>query len=143
MYQISNILLQKKMDYGVWNVVFQMDNHPLEYTTDFLYLIREKKWVFNSLVTHELTSLMDGNQCQYCGEKKIACFATSNDYKQIKENILRNEQFLKVVSVELNLEITEISTDYTVINNKEKWEQLADDNRFYGNILRIQNKNKN
>lgn len=141
MYNISTITTMKKMDFGVWNVVFTMDDHPLEYTTDFLYLLKEKKWVVNSLITHELTSLMLGNECRYCGKDKIACFATSGDYKVIKQNIIKHVQFQNGVKEELDFIRDEITSDITVVNNKEQWQQLADDNRFYGNVLRVQNKN--
>ena len=141
MYEVSNITLIKKIDYCVWNVVFQMDGEQMEYTTDFLYLIKEKKWVFNSLITHELTSVVEGNQCIYCGENKIACFVASKDYQKIKTNVVKNKQFLKEVTNELRLPIEEISSDYLVVNNKAEWEELAEENRFYGNLLRIKNKN--
>ena len=141
MYEVSNISLVKKVDYCVWNVVFQMDHEKLQYTTDFLYLIKEKKWVFNSLITHELTSIMEGNQCIYCGENKIACLVASKDYKQIKINVVQNEQFLHEVMSELQLSVEEFSTEYVVVNNKAEWEKLAEENRFYGNLLRIKNKN--
>ncbi|UTW68902.1 hypothetical protein KHA80_16610 [Anaerobacillus sp. HL2] len=38
-----------------------MDNKPLQYTTDFLYLLkRRKNGSCNSLITHDLPSLMQG-----------------------------------------------------------------------------------
>ncbi|OIJ18310.1 hypothetical protein BKP45_12075 [Anaerobacillus alkalidiazotrophicus] len=143
MYEISNIITLKKMDYCVWNVVFQMDGEPLNYSTDFLYLIKEKKWVCNSLITHELTSLMQGNQCIYCGEDKIACFIASRDYQLIKQNLVNNTDLQKEVEKEINLSVEQISTEIIVINDKAKWEKIAEDNRFYGNILRIKKKNEN
>lgn len=142
MYKISNIDLLKKMDYCVWNVVFEMDNKPLQYTTDFLYLLKEKKWVFNSLITHELPSLMQGHKCIYCDENKIACFVASNDFKQIKQEIVETDFFLNEVSHEINLPIEDIPTDYIVINEIIEWNKLAEENRFYGNLLRIKSKNK-
>jgi hypothetical protein len=139
-YKITNVNFIKKMDNFVWNVVFQMDNEPLEYTTDFLYLVKEQKWIINSLITHELTSIMQGNKCIYCGESKIACFVASKDYRKIKLDIIESEQFLNEVTSELQLPIGEISSDFQVINDKDKWQQLAEDNRFHSNILRIQRK---
>lgn len=141
MYQISNIDLCKKIDYCVWNVVFQMDHKPLQFTTDFLYLIKEKKWVFNSLITHELTSVMQGHTCIYCGQNKIACFVASNECKPIKQKIVENEYFRNEVSKEINLPINDIPTDYIVINDISEWKRLAEENRFYGNLLRIAAKN--
>lgn len=142
MYKISTIGLIKRMDYCVWNVVFQMDNRPLQFTTDFLYLIKEKKWVFNSFITHELTSIMEGHSCIYCCENKIACFVASKEFKQIKQEILENDFFRNEVSNETGLLVDGIQSNYIVLNDKNEWQKLAEENRFYGNILRIQSKNK-
>lgn len=142
MYTISTIVFLKKMDFCVWNVVFQMDNEPLEYTTDFLYLLKEEKWVFNSLITHELPSLMEGYECIYCREGKIACSVCSRDFKQIKTAFLVNENFQKEVAKEIMQIADNISTEFIVVNDKEEWKKLADDNRFYGNVMRIKRKNE-
>jgi hypothetical protein len=142
MYKISTINLVRKMGYSVWNVVFQMDDNPLQYTTDFLYLFKEKKWVFNSIITHELTSLMEGHRCIYCQEDKIACFVASSNFQKIKQEITGTELFLKEVSSEISLQVADIPTDYLVINDLNKWAKLAEENRFYGNLLRIQSRNK-
>jgi hypothetical protein len=142
MYTISNIVSLKKVDYCVWHVIFQMDHHPLEYATDFLYLIKEKKWVINSLVTHELTSLMQGHSCVYCGETKIACFVTSHEFKLIKQGIIKNDLFRNQIAKEIDKQPDEISIDVLVVNNKTKWEVLASENRFYGNLQRIKNRQK-
>lgn len=141
MYKISTVVLIKKMDYCVWNIVFQMDNGPVQFTTDFLYLIKEKKWVFNSLITHELTSMMEGRICIYCGENKIACFVASKDFIQIKQKIIEMDILRNEVSNETGLLIDDVSTDYIVLNDKNEWQKSAEENRFYGNILRIQRKN--
>lgn len=140
MFELSNINLIKKIDYCVWNIVFQMDNEELKFTTDFLYLIKEKKWVINSLITHELSSIMEGHQCIYCGEEKIACLVSSKSYEHIKGSIVKNELFIKSVMNELQLSREEISSDYLVVNNIVEWEKLAEENRFYGNLQRILNK---
>lgn len=140
MYTISKITHFKKVDYCVWHVIFQMDNNPLEYATDFLFLLKEKKWVVNSLITHELTSLMEGYSCVYCGQTKIACFVTSKEFKQIKQGITENEQFRTEVGAELEIKPEKLSTDLLIVNDKIKWDQLALENRFYGNLLRIQNR---
>ncbi|MCT8137435.1 hypothetical protein H1D32_06560 [Anaerobacillus sp. CMMVII] len=137
MYSISGIVRLKKVDYCVWHVVFQMDQQPQEYATDFLYLLKEKKWVINSLVTHELSSLMQGHSCIYCGETKIACFVASKEFELIKQGIINNRQFLSQVSADIDLKPEEISLDLHVVNNKSKWQELAEENRFYGNLLRI------
>lgn len=138
MYNISNIVLMKQVDYCVWHVVFQMDDQPLEFATDFLFLLKERKWVVNSLVTHELTSLMEGHTCVYCGETKIACFASSNEYKKIKEGILTHEQFLCTVRSELKLsEDVPFPSELIIVNNKAKWDEYAAENRFFGNLQRI------
>lgn len=142
MYQISNIDLCKKIDYCVWNVVFQMDQNQLQFTTDFLYLIKEKKWVFNSLITHELTSVMQGHTCTYCGQNKIACFVASSENIKIKQGIVENEFFRNEVSKEINLSVNDIATDYVVVNDLIEWKKLAEENRFYGNVIRIQSKNE-
>lgn len=140
MYSITNIVLIKKIDDCVWNVVFQMDHEPLEFTTDFLYLIKENKWVFNSLLTHELTSLMEGHICVYCKQDKIACFVASAEYEKVKVEIVENETFLNQVWKDTGIAAKEVSSDYLVVNNKEKWLELANENRFYFNLNKIQTK---
>ncbi|WNF35991.1 hypothetical protein RJD24_16265 [Bacillaceae bacterium IKA-2] len=142
MYQISNIDLCKKIDFCVWNVVFRMDDNPLQFTTDFLYLIKEKKWVFNSLITHELISVTQGHTCIYCGQEKIACFVASSENKLIKVGIIKNEFFRNEVSREINLPLNDIPIDYVIVNELIEWKRLAEENRFYGNIIRIQSKNE-
>lgn len=140
MYSISNIVLIKKVDYCVWHVIFQMDDQPLEYATDFLYLIKEKKWVINSLITHELTSLMQGNECVYCGETKIACFVSSKEFELIKKGIIKNGQFKQQIVEEFEFKHEPVSTEILVVNNKAKWDEFASENRFYGNLQRIKSR---
>ncbi|RXI98493.1 hypothetical protein DS745_19410 [Anaerobacillus alkaliphilus] len=136
MFKVSNISSLKQVDYCVWHVVFNIENLPLEYATDFLYLIKEQKWVVNSLITHELTSLMKGHTCKYCGETKIACFVASHDFKMIKQGIAGHEYFRARVSEELQID-KNIATELMVVNKKSEWEKLASENRFYGNLQRI------
>ena len=137
MYRISNIVQVNKVNYCVWHVVFQMDDYPLEFATDFLYLIKENQWVVNSLVTHELTSLMKGSTCLYCGETKIACFVSCTDFKKVKQGVVENECFLDLVSRDLKKDKKNISSSLLVVNNKAKWDELALENQFYGNLTRI------
>lgn len=117
-----------------------MEQHPLEFATDFLFIVKENKWVVNSLITHELTSLMKGHTCSYCGETKIACFVSSHHFRTIKQEIIEHEFFRTNVSDELKLDIETISTELLVVNKKSKWDELASENRFYGNLLRIKNR---
>ncbi len=140
MFAVTKIVSQKEVDYCIWQVVFQIDHSPLEYSTDFLYLVKEKKWVINSLITHELTSIMKGHSCLHCGEAKISCQVASKKFLYIKQAIIENEQFFKMVSSSTDnyIDPTEISTNILIINDKEKWDELVSENRFYGNLLRIQ-----
>lgn len=53
---------------NVWNIVFEINDHPFQYSTDLLYLNAKNTWIISRRIPHELKSLLEFQRCPLCNQ---------------------------------------------------------------------------
>lgn len=128
MIKVSQITkIDEVMPY-VWNIVFQLNDEPFQYTTDLLYLRRENSWAISRKIPHELTSLLAHGSCPLCHHNGISCQVATKEVETIIQSVLQHPSFqektLKVMSPNVN----DPCISYQFVNNKRDWSELYENN---------------
>ena len=112
-----------------WNVLFTVNNEPMNYATDIIYAVKRNYWVANTFITHELSSLFEGVECSHCNKNKLACLPLSTQHVEVKGNILRNAQFQKAICDQVDdIDVSDFPLELKINNNQQEWNEIVYEN---------------
>lgn len=129
MIRVESIALLKEERAFAWNVVFTLEGASIKYATDVLYAVRRNYWVVSPCITHDLSSLMEGNECPFCRRGSVACHLLSERYKEVTEALLRHRKLQKPLVEKIKtIKLEDFPTNFIVEKDRGFWDDIIYEN---------------